>query len=90
MSTFNVLRYSALGAGILYGAIHRQSLESCHQEETARKEWVAREKLINQAKQEFAKTKAVAAPAVSSTGVNWEDPNLDIGAALEGLIQKLD
>lgn len=90
MSTFNVLRYSVLGAGIVYGFVHRQSLESAQHEESARKQWVAREKLIKQAKQEFAKTKPVASPAASATGVNWEDPNLDIGAALEGLIQKLD
>ncbi|ODV77692.1 uncharacterized protein CANTADRAFT_54282 [Suhomyces tanzawaensis NRRL Y-17324] len=89
MSTFNVLRYSFLGAGLFYGAFHRYSLESAQHEEHATKQWKHEEKLIRQAKAEYAK---LHAPKVTKTegAINWEDPNLDFGKVLEGLVQKLD
>lgn len=90
MSTnFNVLRYSLFGAGIVYGAYHRYSLESTVKKEAAAKAWAKEEKLIKQAKAEYAKLNA---PKETSTkgSINWEDPNLDIGSALESLVAKLD
>lgn len=88
---FNVLRYSLLGAGLVYGAVHRYNLESEAKAVHASAEWKKEQKLIKQAKAEYAKLnppKVAAAPASGS--INWEDPNLDIGKALESLIQKLD
>lgn len=90
MSTFNVLRYSFLGAGVFYGAYHRYTLESCAEEQVALKKWKQEEKLIKQAKAEYAKLNQKPAAPASSGSINWEDPNLDIGSALESLIQKLD
>ncbi|RCK59651.1 ATP synthase subunit e, mitochondrial [Candida viswanathii] len=91
MSTFNVLRYSLLGAGIVYGAYSRYSIESAHHEDVAAKKWRKDEKLIQQAKAEYAKLHAPKKEATTASGsINWEDPNLDIGKALESLIQKLD
>lgn len=89
-STFNVLRYSALGAGILYGAVHRYNLESGERAKEALAQWKKEEKLIREAKQEYAKLTAKPVASSNSGSINWEDPNLDIGKALESLIQKLD
>ncbi|GEQ68004.1 hypothetical protein JCM33374_g1670 [Metschnikowia sp. JCM 33374] len=92
MSTFNVVRYSLLGAGVLYGAVHRYNLESSHEAEQKALQWKKEEKLIKQAKAEYAKLhpvkeQAVAAPA--ATGFDFEDPNLDFGKVLESYVQKL-
>lgn len=91
MSTFNVLRYSLLGAGVVYGAVHRYNLEAEAKQIQASVAWKKQEKLIREAKAEYAKlhpAKPAATPASGS--INWEDPNLDIGAALESLVQKLE
>lgn len=87
---FNVLRYSLLGAGVVYGAVHRYNLESAASENHAAAAWKKEEKLIRQAKAAYAQTLPKPAAAKSTGSVNWEDPNLDIGAALEALVQKLD
>ncbi|KAK6465907.1 ATP synthase E chain-domain-containing protein [Scheffersomyces coipomensis] len=88
MSTFNVLRYSALGAGIFYGALHRYSLESTHAEQSAAEQWKKEEKLIKAAKAEYAKLNPPKVVASTTKGsINWEDPNLDIGSALESLLK---
>ena len=55
---FNVLRYSLLGAGVVYGAIHRYNLESASDKEAAALEWRKEEKLIAQAKKQWAKQNA--------------------------------
>ena len=92
-TTFNVLRYSALGAGLFYGAYHRYSLESSFAKQQAAKQWKHEEKLIAQAKAEYQKltNPQVVKPATSAPGsINWEDPNLDLGQALESLIATLD
>ena len=84
MSTFNVLRYSLLGAGLVYGAVHRYSLESEVKEQQRISQWNKELKLIKQAKEEYARTHAVAEkPQASAGSINWEDPNLDIGKATE-------
>lgn len=88
MSTFNVLRYSALGAGIVYGAVHRYSLGAAEEQKQVAQKWAAEEKLIRQAKAEYKKLNP---PKVQTSGsINWEDENLDFGKALESLIAKLD
>ncbi|KAI3402630.1 TIM11 [Candida oxycetoniae] len=91
-STLNVLRYSALGAGLFYGAYHRYSLETANTKQQAAKEWKREEKLIAEAKAVYQKinTPPKEKSNVSSGSINWEDPNLDIGAALESLLAKLD
>lgn len=92
MSTnFNVLRYSFLGAGIVYGFVHRNSLESAVAEKNASAAWKNEEKLIKQAKAEYAKLNPPKKAAPAATGsINWEDPNLDFGVAIESLVLKLD
>ncbi|KAG5418750.1 TIM11 [Candida metapsilosis] len=90
-TTFNVLRYSALGAGIFYGAYHRYSLESSFAKQQAAKQWKHEEKLIAQAKAEYQKmANPQASKPATSGSINWEDPNLDFGKALESVIATLD
>lgn len=84
---FNVLRYSLLGAGIAYGFFHRHSLESSFAKQQYETAFAKEEKLIRKAKAEYAKLNAPKASSKDS--INWEDPNLDIGNALESLVEKL-
>lgn len=93
MSTFNVLRYSALGAGLVYGVVHRYNLESAVSEQRKAEEWTKKEKLIKQAKAEYARLHAPKnKPADNSTFSlkTLEDPNVDFGKLAESLIQKLE
>lgn len=90
MSSFNVLRYSALGAGILYGAVHRYNLESAASQEEKQAKFNQEAKLIREAKAEYAKLHAPKKQESSVTSVNFEDPNVDFGKVLESLVQKLE
>lgn len=91
MSTnFNVLRYSLLGAGIIYGAVHRYNLESAEETKQKQTQWKKEEKLIRQAKAEYAKLNAPKEAPASAATFNLEDPNLDFGKVLESLVQKLE
>lgn len=91
MSTFNVVRYSLLGAGVVYGALHRYNLESAHAQEAKAAQYKKEEKLIKQAKAEYAKLNPPKQEpvAASSSSFNLEDPNLDFGKVLESMVQKL-
>ncbi|KAJ8145636.1 hypothetical protein OY671_001291 [Metschnikowia pulcherrima] len=90
MSTFNVIRYSLLGVGVVYGAVHRYNLESNHEQQQKLAQWKKEEKLIKQAKAEYGKLNPPQEKAASTaSGFNLEDPNLDFGAVLESLVQKL-
>ncbi|KAF4983483.1 hypothetical protein FZEAL_1106 [Fusarium zealandicum] len=51
----NVLRWSALGVGIFYGFTHQRAITSAQKAEHATHEYEKKEKLISQAKAEFAK-----------------------------------
>lgn len=87
---FNVFRYSALAGGILYGAVHRYNLESSHKQAEFTKKWNEEEKLIRQAKKQYAQLTAPKSVKVEQGSINWEDPNLDLAKVLEAWIAKLD
>ncbi|EGW30654.1 uncharacterized protein SPAPADRAFT_62521 [Spathaspora passalidarum NRRL Y-27907] len=89
-SNFNILRWSFLGAGLFYGAYHRRNLQCEAEQQAEAKKLKEEQKLIKQAKAEYAKLNPPKAAPVTSGAINWEDPNLDIGKALESLVQKLD
>lgn len=89
-TTFNVVRYSLLGAGVVYGFVHRYNLESAEEETRKVSQWKKEEKLIRQAKSEYAKLTAPKEVPSSATAFNLEDPNLDFGKVLESLVQKLE
>ena len=90
MSTFNVLRYSALGAGVIYGAVHRYNLTSAAEAEVAALHFKKVQQLIKEAKAEYARLNPPKKTEAVSGSINWEDPNLDIEKALEGLVLKLE
>jgi F-type H+-transporting ATP synthase subunit e len=64
LTNTKVLRYSALGLGVLYGFYHQRSLTAAQKAAEAQREYEHKQKLINQAKQAYAKTKQ---PAVSTS-----------------------
>ncbi|KAL2070904.1 hypothetical protein VTL71DRAFT_13930 [Oculimacula yallundae] len=80
----NVLRYSALGAGIFYGFYHQSQLTAASKLAAIHKDYAHKENLIKQAKSEFAKKNAPA-----SKGGVISDPN-DSRFDLEALLNSLD
>lgn len=62
-----VLRYSALGAGIFYGFTHQRSISAAEKAAAAQREYEHKQELINKAKEAYAKSKqpvsAVSAPS---------------------------
>lgn len=64
-----VLRYSALAAGVFYGFYHQRKITQHVRSEQAQREYKHKEQLIQQAKAEYAKLKAPAsAKTESKTG----------------------
>ena len=91
MSSFNVVRYSLLGAGVVYGFAHRQSLQLSHEQQQKVAQWKKEEKLIKQAKAEYAKLNPPQEKASTSgsASIDFEDPNLDLGLVLESWAKNL-
>ncbi|KAK2758654.1 hypothetical protein FQN54_003344 [Arachnomyces sp. PD_36] len=79
----NVLRYSALAAGVVYGLYHQSSLNS--QAKTARidHEYNRKESLIKQAKEEWQKKNSP--PETKSNGVitDFDDKRFDLEAFIK-------
>lgn len=76
-----VLRWSALGAGVVYGFVHNSSLKSTAAANKATNEFAKKEALIAQAKAKYAELHPK--PVVASTGaVNFDDPKFDLEAYL--------
>lgn len=74
--TVNVLRWSALGCGLVYGIVHHNSLSSRVEKRKANEEVERKEKLIAEARAEWAKKNT------SSGGVITDPrhPNFDAEA----------
>ena len=60
-----VLRWSALAFGVFYGFSHQRTIYATQQAQHDKHEWDSKQKLIDQAKAEYAKQKK---PATSSSG----------------------
>ncbi|KAF8251293.1 hypothetical protein K440DRAFT_579450 [Wilcoxina mikolae CBS 423.85] len=67
----NVLRYTSLGCGVIYGFYHQSSLTSHSKVHLAQTEWKQKEALIARAKEEWAK----AHPVRVVTGNLITDPD---------------
>ncbi|KAF2831667.1 hypothetical protein CC86DRAFT_366986 [Ophiobolus disseminans] len=78
----NVLRWSALGFGVFYGAYHQLSLSAADKAKHAQKEWDHKESLIRQAKQEWARKHPQEQPKSSGANADPKDPNADYLAVL--------
>ncbi|KKZ67311.1 hypothetical protein EMCG_06994 [[Emmonsia] crescens] len=78
----NVLRYSALFAGLFYGLYHQSSLTSQAKQAQIDREYSRKESLIEQARAEYAKRNAPAEAKTTSSGVitDPEDKRFDLEA----------
>ncbi|KAI9852628.1 MAG: hypothetical protein M1838_000076 [Thelocarpon superellum] len=70
----NVLRYSALFAGVVYGLYHQSSLSAQQKTAQINREYQRKESLIQQAKAEYAKQRLPADKKTASGGI-ITDPN---------------
>ncbi|KAH6670491.1 putative ATP synthase subunit E, mitochondrial [Halenospora varia] len=70
----NILRWSALGAGVLYGVYHQAKLSTAAKVTAIDREYEHKQKLIQQAKAEYAKSKLPAGAKTADGGI-ITDPN---------------
>ncbi|GJC87043.1 ATP synthase subunit E [Colletotrichum navitas] len=89
-SGVNVLRYTALGLGVFYGFTHQRSITASQKAAAAQKEYERKEKLIEQAKAEFAKKNQPLKSAAADAGVNVDpmDPKFDLEAYFNNLVKQ--
>ncbi|KAK9456116.1 ATP synthase E chain-domain-containing protein [Dipodascopsis uninucleata] len=82
MSTLNVFRWTALGAGVLYGAVHSYNLSVARAKKHEATEYQKKVTLISKAKEEYARLhpKPVAA---STATLDLADPNFDFAKYIE-------
>ncbi|CCC11656.1 unnamed protein product [Sordaria macrospora k-hell] len=86
----NVLRYSALGAGIFYGFTHQRSISAAEKTAAAQREYEHKQELINKAKEAYAKSKQPVSAVSAPSGLNQDpmSPNFDIEAYFSALLAK--
>lgn len=86
----NVLRYSALAAGIFYGFTHQRSISAAEKAAAAQREYEHKQELINKAKEAYAKSKQPVSAASTPSGLNQDpmSPNFDIEAYFSALLAK--
>ncbi|KAJ1302442.1 hypothetical protein OPQ81_002760 [Rhizoctonia solani] len=73
--TVNVVRYTALGAGIFYGIFHRRTLQTRLDNERAHEEEARHERLVKQAKEAWRRKNDTS---LSSLITDPDDPRFDI------------
>ncbi|KAK9451416.1 ATP synthase E chain-domain-containing protein [Limtongia smithiae] len=86
MSALNVFRWTALGAGVVYGAVHSYSLSSAKAKKHEADEYAHKAALIEKAKAEYAKLHPK--PAVTTATVDLSDPNFDFAGYLENALKE--
>ncbi|KAK0747990.1 ATP synthase E chain-domain-containing protein [Apiosordaria backusii] len=84
-SGVNVLRYSALGLGVVYGFYHQRQIYAADRAAAAQREYERKQQLIAQAKKAYA-AKHKSAATASSASQDINNPNFD----LESFIAQLD
>ncbi|AGO10722.1 AaceriAGR362Cp [[Ashbya] aceris (nom. inval.)] len=89
MSTLNVLRYTALGLGVVAGVKNDWSLQSEAKHKQKAEEQAKQLKLVAEAKAEYAKLQSKSSGVASTAQFDLEDPNMDFGAAIEGAVAAL-
>ncbi|TQS32348.1 hypothetical protein Golomagni_07337, partial [Golovinomyces magnicellulatus] len=65
-----VLRWSALAVGVFYGFSHQRTITATQRAEHDKHEYNKKQKLIDQAKAEYAKKTRPAAPASNDDGMS--------------------
>jgi F-type H+-transporting ATP synthase subunit e len=63
-----VLRYSALGLGVVYGFYHQRTITSTQKADAAKREWAHKQSLIEKGRAEYAKKQAPTAAASTASG----------------------
>ncbi|KAH6606402.1 hypothetical protein Trco_005555 [Trichoderma cornu-damae] len=82
----NVLRWSALAFGVFYGFSHQRTITTTQRAQHAQHEYEHKQKLIDQAKAEYAKKKnPVVAAAADDVVTDVNSPDFD----LEKLLLKI-
>ncbi|PTU23830.1 hypothetical protein P175DRAFT_0425998 [Aspergillus ochraceoroseus IBT 24754] len=79
----NVLRYSALVAGLIYGVYHQSSITAGIKRAEADREYARQERLIAQAKAEWKKKTAPQDKSTDGVITNPEDSRFDLEAYLK-------
>ncbi|OQE31479.1 hypothetical protein PENSTE_c001G09400 [Penicillium steckii] len=81
----NVLRYSALVAGLVYGVYHQSSLNSQAKRTEIEHEYTRKERLIEQAKAEWRKKTQPQETKTQASGLitDPENPKFDLEAFLQ-------
>ncbi|RPB02331.1 hypothetical protein L873DRAFT_1673825, partial [Choiromyces venosus 120613-1] len=80
-----VIRYSALGLGIVYGFTHQRKLTAQAKARRAENEYHRKEQLIVQAKAEWAKKHFPADKTTTSVVTDPNDSRFDLEAYLQQL-----
>jgi F-type H+-transporting ATP synthase subunit e len=68
MPSEQVLRYSALGLGVVYGHVHQRSIWAKQHAEAARRDYRHKQELIEQARKTYAQSKQPASAKATTTG----------------------
>ncbi|KAL4888678.1 ATP synthase E chain-domain-containing protein [Aspergillus ambiguus] len=79
----NVLRYSALVAGLVYGVYHQSSINTNAKRAEAEREYARQERLIQQAKAEWKKKTAPKDTQNNGVITDPEDSRFDLEAYLK-------
>ncbi|KAK0669350.1 ATP synthase E chain-domain-containing protein [Cercophora samala] len=85
-SGVNVLRYSALGLGVVYGFYHQRQIYASDRAAAAQREYEHKQQLIAQAKKAYAAKHKPAVAASSSASQDINSSSFD----LESFIAQLD
>ncbi|VEU20369.1 DEKNAAC101175 [Brettanomyces naardenensis] len=88
MTTLNVLRYTALGAGLVYGFIHVESLKKKGKVEVEKYQFERQEKLVEDAKKEWKLQHPSKAPQGGKIDLSKSD--LDWAQVVDDAIKTLD
>ncbi|KAG9241748.1 putative ATP synthase subunit E, mitochondrial [Calycina marina] len=79
----NVLRWSTLGAGVLYGFYHQTKLTTASKLAAIDRDYKLKEDQINKAKAEFAKRKQPKSSKPEGAITDPENPKFDLEALLK-------
>ncbi|PNP42528.1 hypothetical protein TGAMA5MH_05269 [Trichoderma gamsii] len=79
----NVLRWSALAFGVFYGFSHQRTITTTQRAQHAQHEYEQKQKLIDQAKAEYAKKKNPSVASADDVVTDVNSPNFDLEKFLE-------
>ncbi|KAK5990571.1 ATP synthase subunit e [Cladobotryum mycophilum] len=81
----NVLRWSALAFGVFYGFTHQRTITATHKAQQEKHDYEHKQKLIEQAKAEYAKKTNPSIASADDVVTDVDSPKFD----LEKFLQKV-